>query len=662
VTNAAVAYRADIDGLRAIAVVLVVSHHLSSHYVPGGFVGVDIFFVISGYLISAILRREIDAGEFSFARFYERRMRRIFPAMFVVLAFVLAAGYWVLLPTDYLATTRAALGTVLFSANLVFWRDLMEGYFAADAKLNPLLHMWSLGVEEQFYLLFPALLLIFSRSAIRVVWVLMGVTVLSLACAEVQLEKHSVAVFFLLPFRAWELAIGALLAYSNLPLPSRRWNRELISLAAFIAMLAPAFLFNSETSFPAIAAIPPVLGAATLIYVGNGSTLIAQMLSWPPIVYVGLISYSLYLWHWPLIVLARFCLGMAPIRPYIFPIAACSLLLASASYHFVEKPFRRGRLLRDRGRLFRVGAGSVATIAAVCLACITTKGVESRFGAQVVALDRVRTEPVPFKGCESKIANTAVQLCVIGSASAKPDVVLWGDSHLLAWLPALDIALRQSGRAAFAAPNASCPPLLGIANPADSECFAQNRRVFDLIRKNSQVRVVVLAGFWSKYFAESNIRLRAINGEVGNASIAPPALRQTMRELLSIKKRVLLLGPVPTYQKDVPLSLAQHGIFGAKSIPRVSLDDVHKKNQAFYITVASIHSPGAEFVDVAQWLCKPACEIHRNGISMYRDTNHLSNKGSMYFLPELRLMLDPLASSNPTPTEEVTGHVAGVIR
>jgi peptidoglycan/LPS O-acetylase OafA/YrhL len=210
-------YRPDIDGLRAVAVLAVVLHHLSVQFMPGGYVGVDVFFVISGYLITGIISREMDEGSFTFARFYERRVRRIFPALFVMLTVSLVAGYEILLPGDYALTLRGALGTVFFSSNIVFWRDMAAGYFAAtDASVNPLLHTWSLGVEEQFYVFFPILLLLcYQHFRKHIAMVLMVCALVSLAGAAMLVSSKSVAVFFLSPFRAWELLVGALLALNT---------------------------------------------------------------------------------------------------------------------------------------------------------------------------------------------------------------------------------------------------------------------------------------------------------------------------------------------------------------------------------------------------------------------------------------------------------------
>ena len=263
-------YRPDIDGLRAIAVIAVVLHHLSPTWVPGGFIGVDVFFVISGYLITKIISREIADGTFSFARFYERRIRRLFPALFAVLAFVLVAGWVLLLPSDYLATVRASAATLLFSANILFW-NVQTDYFAGDAKLNPLLHMWSLGVEEQFYLVFPVVLLLIHRWIPRwMVPAMMAGFIVSLGLSILFTPTSFVASYFLLPTRAWELLAGGLLAVIPMRQVGTKFGRELLAFAALLAILVPAFQYTQQTPFPGYAALLPVLGTAALIWLGGG--------------------------------------------------------------------------------------------------------------------------------------------------------------------------------------------------------------------------------------------------------------------------------------------------------------------------------------------------------------------------------------------------------
>lgn len=636
-TNAAVKYRPDIDGLRAVAVMAVVLHHLSSRFFPGGYVGVDVFFVISGYLITKIISREMADGTFTFARFYERRIRRIFPALFAVLIAVLIAGYFILLPSDYLATFRGALGTVLFSANIVFWRDLMEGYFAADAKLNPLLHMWSLGVEEQFYLIFPLLLLLCSKYLKgRLLPVLLLASAISLLAAQFLLSDKSVAVFFLLPFRAWELLAGAILAVVAVPQLGARWPREALAFAGLMAILVPVFAYDAGTAFPAMTAVPPVLGAAILIYVGTGgSTGVTRLLQLRPVVYLGLISYSLYLWHWPLIVFTRFWTGLAPLTPWIPALLVASVLVASASFHFIEQPFRQIGRGSSRRMVLGVGAAVAVVLAAVSLTGVVNRGVESRFSPSVVAIDRVRIAPIAFRACESRMGGHPVDLCVIGTASKQPDLLLWGDSHLLAWLPAFDEALRHSGRAALVAPNSACPPLLGIVSAADVRCRDQNLAVLAALETQTQVGTVVMAGFWSKYFADSNIPLFSLDGKGGNAEVAPPALRKTLKTVTSLGKQVVVFGPVPTYAKDVAIALAQDQMMGQYLMETLSLQQVRAINANFYRAVENEISPQVTFVDVATWLCRPDCVIYQDGISVYRDSNHLSGRGAVLFAPQV---------------------------
>lgn len=343
-------YRADIDGLRAVAVMAVVLHHLSPSWVPGGFIGVDVFFVISGYLITGIIRREMRDGSFTFGRFYERRIRRLFPALFTVLAFVLVAGWFVLLPSDYLATLRAAAATIVFSANIHFWQ-VQTDYFAFDAKLNPLLHMWSLGVEEQFYLLFPGVVLLIHRWIPRwLVTAMLAGFFLSLALSILFTPTRFVASYFLLPTRAWELLAGGLLAVMPLrQITSRPWA-ELLTWAALLAILVPAFHYTQATPFPGHAALLPVMGTVVLVWLGaNRQLTVSALLRLRPVVYIGVISYSLYLWHWPLIVFAKFQNGLNPLdQGWLIALLLLSVGLAALSHRLIETPFRKSSAMPRR--------------------------------------------------------------------------------------------------------------------------------------------------------------------------------------------------------------------------------------------------------------------------------------------------------------------------
>jgi peptidoglycan/LPS O-acetylase OafA/YrhL len=629
-------YRPDIDGLRAVAVMLVVLHHLSSKWMPGGYLGVDVFFVISGFLITKVISREIEEGRFTFAQFYERRVRRLFPALFVVLFFVLAAGYFLLLPSDYLAMFRATLGTVFFASNMVFWRDLADGYFATNAGLNPLLHTWTLAVEEQFYLLYPLLLLVCFRYAKQhVVLALFVLSAMSLVAAEFLLHEHRVAVFFLSPFRAWELLTGAMIAFKAAPvLRSRHW-REVAAAVGLLAIVIPAFLYDVNTAFPALAAVPPVLGSALLIHAGSsGSSLAGRVLQWRPVVYVGLISYSLYLWHWPLLVFAKYWIDPASLGPWLPVLLLASLLISSGSYHFIERPFRKARNGVSRRALLALGFAVVVPTTACALVGVLNRGLEGRFSDKVVALDRVRAAPVPFKACGPD-SGRHDGYCVVGDISQQPDVLLWGDSHMLAWMPGFDAAFQQSGRSALVAWNSNCPPLLGVLDSVDDACQQQNMAVLFELRRSDRIRTVVMSAFWSKYFSDSEISLSTMDGKDGNRSVAPAAFRQTIASLIQLGSRVVVLGPVPSYSRDVPLSLAQQDMTGRALVEPQVLQDVHRQNANFYRVIGTGLPHQIEFFDVAAWLCRPRCETYRDGISIYRDSNHLSPGGAKMLVPNI---------------------------
>ncbi len=608
---------------------------------PGGYVGVDVFFVISGYLITSIISREMENDTFTFARFYERRARRIFPALFAVLAVTLLAGYFLLLPSDYMGALSGALGTLFFVSNLVFWRDMTAGYFAAtNSGVNPLLHTWSLAVEEQFYLFFPVLLLLCYRYARHhTVFILTASALVSLTSSVLLMGSKSVAVFFLSPFRAWELLAGSLLALGAVP-PIR--SRALCEAAAGAGLLAIAIaccVYDSETTFPGLAALAPALGTALIIHAGaTGPNLTGRLLQWRPVVYVGLISYSLYLWHWPLIVLTRFATGMVPITPYIPALLAASLALGSLSYHFIEQPFRRDKRV-TRQLVFSFSTVYAFVLVLVSVFGLVNRGFEERYTPAVVQFDKARSPQIPFVNCDSKPTCAA---CIIGSTEGKPTVLLWGDSHLLAWAPALNESLTQLGMRALFVPNSSCPPMLGVDNAIPIYgplCSEKNLAVKDYLLANPEIKTVIMSAFWSTYFRK-NGPLTAQAGEplVKGTTAAKTALALTIQWLIDNKKQVVLIGPVPVYDTSVPLGLALEQANGRK-FKRSSMVAQRQKNASFFEVVESAQrgdEASVRLLDPILWLCAPDCMVMKDGVSLYRDAGHLSVAGAMALEPDLR--------------------------
>ena len=622
-------YRPDIDGLRAIAVLAVVLHHLSASLVPGGYVGVDVFFVISGYLITSIISREMAEGRFTFVGFYERRARRIFPALFAMLAVALAASYFLLLPSDMVATLRGALGTLFFASNMVFWRDMAAGYFAAtDAALNPLLHTWSLAVEEQFYVFFPILLLLCYRHAQQyIVWVLIVGAAVSLGGAALLVKSKSVAVFFLSPFRAWELLAGALLAFNAVPLIRSRTLRELAAGAGLAAIVAASFIFDSKTTFPGLTALVPVLGAVAIIHAGaSGGSFVANLLQLRSMVYIGLISYSLYLWHWPLIVLFRYTAGMEPLTSSWMPLLfVVSLLLGSLSYHFIEQPFRRGARFGSRF-VFASSAVFTSLLALVSSVGLVRDGFETRFDSEVVKLDKARTPPIPYVHCDDRPAGF---WCSLGSETAVPHTILWGDSHMLAWAPALSKVFEQRGESALLAELSACPPLFGIAeNSANPACPARNVFLKNYLLTHPEIKTVVMAAYWSTYFREDGPLTATTGGTLSSGtSAASEGLAVTLQWLRDNGKQVVLIGPVPVYDKSVPLAQAL-GAATKRNLLHSTEQEQRVKHASFYDVISAVEPTSSfRFLDPIQWMCSDGCATMKAGVPLYRDSHHLSLVG-----------------------------------
>ncbi|MFN3470721.1 MAG: acyltransferase family protein, partial [Novosphingobium sp.] len=419
-------YRRDIDGLRALAILPVLGFHAGLPGFSGGFVGVDVFFVISGFLITGIIAREIDEGRFSLLRFYERRARRILPALLLMIAVVLGAAALFYLPADFAGVPRSALMTLLFMANA--WFFTQTGYFGGPADSMPLLHCWSLAVEEQFYLAFPFLLWACARFAPHYrARALVLAALLSFAIAFAKQADTDGFAFYLLPARAWELLAGSLLA---LHLPGRtgsqRWS-EVLALLGLLLIAGAVLLYDRSTVFPGVSALAPVGGAALLIRHAPG-TMTGRLLSTRLLVGTGLISYSLYLWHWPIIVFADY-LTDAPQGP-VFKAAliAASFLAAWASWRFVERPFRDPRRFGQR-RIFQLALGGMGAIAAIALTLVPLGGWPSRFPVEVSRLAQAAHDISPKRGrCLLDETGGDHPDCILGAPVA-PTAVIWGDSH-----------------------------------------------------------------------------------------------------------------------------------------------------------------------------------------------------------------------------------------
>ncbi|WP_337245964.1 acyltransferase family protein [Luteimonas sp. gir] len=537
-------YRPDIDGLRSLAILPVLLYHAGFPGFSGGFVGVDVFFVISGYLITSILIREFAEETYSVFSFYERRIRRIFPALLTVLAFVLAASPIFLLPSEFLSLGRDTVSALFFVANINFWRQ--SGYFAADAEAKPLLHMWSLGVEEQFYLIAPLLLFLVLRYAPRYGLLLVGAGLLAswALCVYLTPSKPS-GSFYLLPTRAWELLAGAWLALLMIGRTSSPnampWRDNALGLIGLFLILFPVFTYSKNTVFPGYAATVPVLGAALLIFSGQHSWT-GRFLSLRPLVLIGLISYSLYLWHWPLIVMFR-NLGWLGSSLGKVAVVVLSCAAAWATWRWIETPTRNRTAFTPHRLGLLVGACS-ALVVASSLFYTTLDGWPSRLPANVLAFDMSRNDVSPartrchFDGGAPDLSRA----CVLGDGA--PQVAVWGDSHGVE----LAQAISEQGIPVREITYSACPPALGRTARSDRPlCPKHNERVFDFLVSDASIRTVVLASYYGIPFSAS----RELQEQ----------LAYTAAELNAAGKRVVIIGPYPSIDGhvDVPTYLARGG-------------------------------------------------------------------------------------------------------
>ncbi len=639
-------YRPEIDGLRAVAVLTIVLYHAGICF-AGGFIGVDVFFVISGFLVTSLIWRDLEAGNFSFTDFWVRRARRIVPALVVVTVATLIAGCFLLLPQDLENLGQAASSQAILGANFHYCGDF--GYFTSMAEEKPLLHTWSLAVEEQFYLLAPLLLWALVRftrdgdrkTAINVL-VVVGFSSLAMSVYGVALSSEigrgeGRATYYLLHTRAWELLLGSLLAL--LPIATwltRRPLREFLSAAGLLLILAPALLYTRATPFPGWAAVPPCLGTALIIWChGAGTTMIGRLLSIRPLVFVGLISYSLYLWHWPLLAFGKYR-SLAPLEwGYSLFLVMVSFAIAVLSWKFIETPFRLRQLATSRRAVFAWTGWGTGTIIAASLLFMVTKGIPQRLSPAARAIAEASAD-MSYIHELSTADIRAGRLVSIGDRSSglRPQALVWGDSHAMAALAAFDAFFQERGIAAQAATHSSTVPVKDWYSETrwglGKHSLAYNEAVLAHVHEQ-KISDVFLVAAWHGYTAHENFDRLAFNA----------ALLATARELVDNGARPWILLTAPFHSFDVPRALAQ---------PLSSRDHVHSRcktpSQQAGLgpmnseTLKQIEALGGRVIDPRPRFLDPTGKryvVEINGQTLYRDGFHLSATGArLTLLPLLR--------------------------
>ena len=616
-------YRPDIDGLRAFAVLPVVLFHFKifPDYFGGGFVGVDIFFVISGYLITRIIFAGIEDGSYSVVGFYDRRIRRIFPALISLYLFCIVLAFFLNFPSEATSVSKSVIASAFFVSNIFFYGR--SGYFDRDSETNPLLHTWSLSVEEQFYVIFPLLVFAIRKfdQGTRV-WIISAVALASFLAACYMVNADTSAAFYLVQYRAWELALGSLLAIGILPKP-RRWIAEAVAVTGLV-LVCGSFVFISRTlPFPGIAALAPCAGAAAIIYANSSAqTLVGYLLSLRPLQFTGLISYSLYLFHWPAIVFFR--LFHEPSRTEKLLLVLVSVILATISWRFIEKPFRRtSRRFLPRVTLV---AGAAAIAGVTVAAVLVVPGIDLFWRYPFRALDvmayaRIDESHLRTGSCfitagytdefEKHDKDSCLSIKKDG-----PNYLLIGDSHaahlwsgLKAHYPSINFLQATAS---------GCRPVLGEGG--EQHCVGLVHYIYDQFLPTHKLDGVLISAQW-----------------------APKDLPNIISTVEAIKRyvpRVIVIGPTVQYLQPLPRILAK-AMISKQSETKVATEYRRAEEEATdRLFATTLKAAQIEYASAYAALCHPDCEVWASaGIPIQFDDDHFTRQGSAYFIKRLGLTL-----------------------
>jgi peptidoglycan/LPS O-acetylase OafA/YrhL len=587
-------YRPDIDGLRTVAVLPVVLFHAGLPGIDGGFIGVDVFFVISGFLITSIIHREAVENRFSFSGFYERRLRRIMPALLAVIAFVVAGSILLLLPSDLSNLPSQVVGSVFFAANIVLWRE--AGYFAPAAEELPLLHIWSLGVEEQFYIFAPVVLLLVLRVAPRLLKpVLVLVTLMSFGLSMLYSEAKPDFAFYLLPTRAWELGAGALIAIGVLSRPSNRLMCESLTSFGLCLILVGVVLIDSSMPFPGWVAAVPVVGATLVILCGQG-TRTGTLLGWAPIRGIGLISYSLYLWHWPLIVFADYR-GWLDGTASRVGIVMLSFVAAWLSWRLIEMPFR-DRTRFGRKHILSGSAVGMALMTVVAIGIDRTEGWQGRWSDENLTFAAASDDISPERARCHRLSGIGPieKTCILGEGT--PATAVWSDSHGVELSYAIGelIPVRQISYS-------SCDAAMQMDRPRSPACQEHNNHVLEyLTDPASGIKTVILAAFFESMLEKPGFRA---------------GFAETVDRLTEAGLRVIVVAQLPRPGYAVPTHLARGR---ERTFPFAMFEANHTAMMDYLGTLRS-----AKVFDPAPLICSGAdCNLVVDGHPILFDHHHPS--------------------------------------
>jgi peptidoglycan/LPS O-acetylase OafA/YrhL len=662
------AYRPDIDGLRAVAVLGVLFFHAGLGF-SGGYVGVDVFFVISGFLITGLILKEQTSGNFSLATFWERRIRRILPALALVVGCTLAVGLATLFPSELVGLVKSAMAQLVLGSNVYFWQN--AGYFDPPAELQPLLHTWSLAIEEQFYLGFPLLLMACKRVSRPQLQLILGsVLAASFALSVWGTYAHPTATFYLLPSRAWELLVGAWLAAAAAKRPLRNWVAEGASCLGLGAIVFAFFSYGATTRFPGVNAALPCVGTALLIWSNSGErTAIGRLLSRRSIVFIGLISYSLYLWHWPILAFIRYRVSDNPALDLRIGAIAASFVLAVLSWRFIETPFRHRSDNSQRSVVFASALATTAGLFLISALIWRMHGIPQRFPDEILRFAEENEFPSEYETTRIEQIEQD-QLPVVGRPDgSEPSFLLWGDSHAPPVAAALEKVAERHGVWGYVAANSGITPVLGTWRPkAGKEAVSRNQAVLDFVRRK-RIRTVILASDWRvNTLGRENGALDSLIVDDENHGVSQSnstdvlerGLLRTANELKRAGANVWVMRQVPI-QRELPTQQAFDAWLGRGTLSEfgITLDEHERLRAQLNPIFGELALRTVHVLDPTEVCFNSSGKsfISANGRSYYWDRTHLTTFGARHLLPRL---LEPVFEQVTNTTESAESAPAKV--
>jgi len=675
------AYRPEIDGLRALAVLPVILFHAGFAGFSGGYVGVDVFFVISGYLITSILLKEMQDGNFSLIRFYERRARRILPALFFVMAVTMPFAWWWLIPRDLQDFGESLIAVATFSSNVLFW--LESGYFATEAGLKPLLHTWSLAVEEQYYILFPLFLLAVWRLGSRwITWLIVAGVIAGVAAAHWGAFHKPLATYYLLPTRAWEILLGALAAIFLFRQPadgSTGLWREVCGFGGLALVVASIVYFDSHTPFPSLYTLVPTIGTLLIILGAQTGTVSARWLGSPIPVTVGLLSYSAYLWHQPLLAFGHYQSLQQPSGMFMGLLCALTFPLAWITWRYIETPLRDGNRF-SRSFIFTGAATAMTFFVVVGMELRGSGGAPERLPPDIARVAEMGTTFVDYldaEPCNIKRDDTRPVHCVRG-ANTPPTTMLLGDSHAISLVPEMSRWYQQHGESFVQDTKIACPFALGFDSSEESHCGEFVQAIID-DESLSPIETVIVLSRWSYYLHdaafENGIGGREVRDTVTFTAAGLPfgadeslrrnaildAYAQSIQKLRRPGRTIFVVLPIPEQGWDVPRLLARIAMNtdGTAEVPPTPLPIYEHRHAELMSSFAELtRQQDVVFIDPSTVFCnrsrtaREGCISTMDGEPLYFDDDHLTDRGAEMLVAAIQQQIEDVRLQARTLPEE----------